>query len=212
MPVRGRARRRRGRRPASRRSGASTPDACGALKSRARPRSSIPGTPRRQAPARGRLRRRRDRRLRLGLDALDQRDKDVEGGALDAVRHAPTKPVSTTCERAASTAWSARANAPRRRLGASRRVRLRARRRPRGTASAERRRRLRSVVDARAVPGAPAPGGSADKRLKLVYLYSVRNPPPGKHLPDAAPLALAATSTSSSPTRSPCRDTTPRTP
>ena len=58
----------------------------------------------------------------------------------------------------------------------------------RGTAFAERRRRLRSVVDARAVPGTPAPGGSADKRLKLVYLYSVRNPPPGKHLPDAAPL------------------------
>lgn len=125
-PARGRACPRRGRRPASRRSGASTPDACGALKSRARPRSSIPGTPRRQAPARGRPRCRRERRLRLGLDALDQRDKDVEGGALDAVRHAPTKPVSTTCERAASTAWSARANAPRRRLGASRRVRLRA--------------------------------------------------------------------------------------
>ena len=211
MPARGRARRRRGRRLASRRSGASTPDACGALTSRARPRSSSPGTPRRQAPVRGRPRRRRDRRLRLDLDALDQRDKGVEVGAVDVVRHAPTKPASTTCGRAASTAWGARANAPRRRLGASRRVRLRARRRPRGTASAERRRRLRSVVDARAVPGTPAPGGSAGKRLRL-YLYSVRNPPPGKHLPDAAPLALAATSTSSSPTRSPCRDTTPRTP
>ena len=211
MTARGRPRRRQGRGPASRRSLASTPDACGALKSRARPRSSPRGTPRRQAPAQGRPRCRRERRLRLGLDVLRHRDKGVEGGALDAVRHAPTKPASTTCGRAASTAWGARANAPRRRLGASRRVRLRARRRPRGTASAERRRRLRSVVDARAVPGTPAPGGSADKRLKL-YLYSVRNPPPGKHLPDAAPLALAATSTSSSPTRSPCRDTTPRTP
>ena len=126
MPARGRARHRRGRRLASRRSGASTPDACGALTSRARPRSSSPGTPRRQAPARGRPRRRRERRLRLGLDVLRHRDKGVEVGALDAVLHAPTKPVSTTCERAASTAWSARANAPRRRLGASRRVRLRA--------------------------------------------------------------------------------------
>ena len=164
MPARGRARRCRGRGPASRRSLASTPDACGALKSRARPRSSPPGTPRRQAPARGRPRRRRYRRLRLGVGALRQRDEDVEGGALDAVRHAhqcglddlrrrgapprprrppireppprswvtyvsvtkatmpspgrrgarPPKPVSATCERAASTAWSARANALRR--------------------------------------------------------------------------------------------------
>ena len=78
MPARGRARRRRGRGPASRRSLASTPDACGALKSRARPRSSTPGTPRRQAPARGRPCRRQDRRLRLDLDALRQRDEDVE--------------------------------------------------------------------------------------------------------------------------------------
>ena len=53
MPARGRARRRRGRGPASRRLLASTPDACGALKSRVRPRSSPPGTPRRQVPARG---------------------------------------------------------------------------------------------------------------------------------------------------------------
>ena len=209
MTARGRPRRRRGRRLASRRSGASTPDACGALKSRARPRSSIPGTPRRQAPARGRPRCRRERRLRLGLDALDQRDKDVEGGALDAVRHAPTKPVSTTCERAASTAWGARANAPRRRLGASRRVRLRARRRPRGTASAERRRRLRSVVDARAVPGPPSARGFPGKVI-LRKLTGVHNCPglTGR----GTALALAATSTSSSPTRSPCRDTTPRTP
>ena len=180
---------------------ASPPDACGALKSRVRPRSSPPGTPRRQVPARGRPRRRRFRRLRLGIDALRQRDEDVEGGAPDAVRHAhqcglddlrrrgapprprrllireppprswgsyvsvtkatmpspgrrgarPPKPVSATCERAASAAWGARANAPRRRLGASRRVRLHARRRQRGTACAERRRRLRSGVGARAV-------------------------------------------------------------
>ena len=162
MTARGRPRRRRGRRPASRRSGASTPDACGALTSRARPRSSSPGTPRRQAPARGRPRRRRERRLRLGLDVLRHRDKGVEVGALDAVLHAPTKPVSTTCERAASTAWSARANALRQRLGVSRRCCLRVRRRPRGTACAERRRRLRSVVDARAVPGPPASRGSPD--------------------------------------------------
>ena len=87
-PARGRACPRRGRRPASRRSGASTPDACGALKSRARPRSSPRGTPRRQAPAREHPRRRRFSRLCLGVGALRQRDEDVEGGALDAVRDA----------------------------------------------------------------------------------------------------------------------------
>ena len=57
-------------------------------KSRARPRSSPPGTPRRQAPARGRPRRRRERRLRLGLDVLRHRDKGVEVGAVDVVRRA----------------------------------------------------------------------------------------------------------------------------
>ena len=88
MPARGRARRRRGRGPASRRSGASTPDACGALKSRARPRSSPPGTPRRQAPAREHPRRRRFSRLCLGLGALRHRDKGVEVGAVDVVRRA----------------------------------------------------------------------------------------------------------------------------
>ena len=88
MPARGRARHRRGRGPASRRSLASTPDACGALKSRARPRSSPRGTPRRQAPAQGRPRCRRERRLRLGLDVLRHRDKGVEVGAVDVVRHA----------------------------------------------------------------------------------------------------------------------------
>ena len=117
MPLRGRARPRRGRRPASRRSGASTLDSCGALKSRARPRSSpsrntsaagarartstppsiSPASPRRRRPASVWRRRR--------------------GGALDAVRHArPRRPlddVRTRCvddvgrvrERAPSTAW-----------------------------------------------------------------------------------------------------------
>ena len=116
MPVRGRARPRQGRRPASRRSLASTADACGALKSRARPVFPPPGTPRRQAPARGRPCRRRFRRLRLGVGALRQRDEDVEGGALDAVRDAherglddlrrrrrPTAPTPPTDTRTAAS-------------------------------------------------------------------------------------------------------------
>ena len=91
MTARGRPRRRQGRGPASRRSLASTPDACGALKSRASPRSSPRGTPRRQAPAQGRPRCRRERRLRLGLDVLRHRDKGVEVGAVDVLRRAHRK-------------------------------------------------------------------------------------------------------------------------
>ena len=88
MPARGHLRRRRGRRRATRRSETCTPDVRGTLKSRACPRSSPPGIPRRQVPAREHPRRRRFSRLCLGVGALRQRDEDVEGGALDAVRHA----------------------------------------------------------------------------------------------------------------------------
>ena len=116
MTARGRPRRRQGRGPASRRSLASTPDACGALKSRASPRSSPRGTPRRQAPAQGRPRCRRERRLRLGVGALRQRDEGVERLALDVVRDAHQRGLDdlrTRCvdgvgrarERAATTAW-----------------------------------------------------------------------------------------------------------